>query len=59
MSKSTAMMNDEDHGAWEATVEILRDADTMIAIRRADEDLASGNVFSLEQVFGYPQPKSE
>ena len=44
---------------WKDTLEISSDADTLDAIRRADEDLARGHVFSFEKVFGYPQPQDK
>lgn len=58
--KPTAViMSYEEYEAWEETLEILSDPDAMRAIRTADEELASGKVFSFEQVFGYKQPKAK
>lgn len=58
--KPTAViMSYEEYEAWEETLEILSDPDAMRAIRTADEGLASGKVFSFEQVFGYKQPKAK
>lgn len=49
-------MNDEELDAWEEALEILSDPETMQAIGEANEELASGQTFTFEQVFGHEQP---
>jgi prevent-host-death family protein len=56
---SAVIMSYEEYEAWEETLEILSDPDAMQAIHAADEELAGGQVFSFEQVFGYKQPKAK
>ena len=56
---SAVIMSYEEYEAWEETLEILSDPDARKAIHAADEELASGQVFSFEQVFGYKQPKTK
>ena len=50
---SAVIMSYEEYESWEETLEILSDADALQAIQAADEELAAGQVFSFEQVFGY------
>jgi len=52
-------MNDQELDAWQETLEILSDPDAVQSIRQADENLAKGKTFSLEQVFGHKQPERE
>ena len=56
---SAVIMSYEEYESWEETLEILSDADALQAIQIADEELAAGQVFSFEQVFGYKQPKAK
>jgi antitoxin YefM len=56
---AAVLMSYDEYEAWEETLEILSDPDALQAIHAADEELASGQVFSFEQVFGYKQPKAK
>lgn len=56
---AAVLMSYDEYEAWEETLEILSDPDAVQAIHAADEELASGQVFSFEQVFGYKQPKAK
>ena len=58
--KPTAViMSYAEYEAWEETLDILSDPDALRAIRTADDELASGQVFSFEQVFGHQQPRRQ
>ena len=58
--KPTAViMSYEEYEAWEETLEVLSDPEAVHAIREADKDLANGEIFSFEQVFGHKQPKEK
>jgi antitoxin YefM len=58
--KPTAViMSYEEYEAWEETLEILSDPETMHAVREADEELAAGKAVSFEEVFGHKQPKAK
>jgi prevent-host-death family protein len=56
--KPTAViMSYAEYEAWEETLEVLSDPEAMRAIRTADDELARGQTFSFEQVFGHKQPR--
>jgi prevent-host-death family protein len=58
--KPTAViMSYEEYEAWEETLEVLSNPETMRAIRKADEELAAGKAISFETVFGHKQPKAK
>ena len=50
------IMSYDEFQAWEETLEILGDPEAVKALRKADEELARGQTFSYEQVFGHKQP---
>jgi hypothetical protein len=52
-------MKDHESEAWQETLEIFSDAETVQAVHKADEELANGQTFSFEQVFGHAQPNSD
>jgi prevent-host-death family protein len=56
--KPTAViMSYAEYEAWEETLEVLSAPEAMRAIRTADDELARGQTFSFEQVFGHKQPR--
>ena len=48
------VMSYEEYQAWEETLEILSDAETMRDWREARAAIARGETFSFEDVFGKP-----
>ncbi len=56
---AAVIMSYDEYEAWEETLEILSSPKALRALRHADQDLASGNTFSFEQVFGHQQPKTK
>jgi PHD/YefM family antitoxin component YafN of YafNO toxin-antitoxin module len=41
-----------DYEGWKATLEEMKDPESLKALRRAEEDEKAGRVFSYEEVFG-------
>ncbi len=56
---AAVIMSYAEYEAWEETLEILSDPHALKALRQADQELATGETFSFEQVFGHPQPKAK
>lgn len=52
-------MNYEEYESWMETLGVLSDGEAMKAIRESDEELAHGQTFSYEEVFGHKQPDRE
>jgi hypothetical protein len=50
-------MKDQEFEACQETLETLSDPDAVQSIHKADEELANGQTFSFEQVFGHEQPE--
>jgi len=54
---SAVIMSYQEYEAWEETLDILCNPESLEAIRNANEELAGGKTSSFEQVFGHKQPK--
>jgi prevent-host-death family protein len=44
------LMSMDEFESWEETVEVLSDEETMAALKRSEEDVKAGRLYTLEEV---------